>query len=255
MGGALLAGWLDQGIRPEGLVVVDPHFQAGDAPAGIRSFASPNALPGDFSPEIVLLAVKPQVMDEVLPPYSKFEGAVFLSIAAGRTIASMRKHLGPKAAIVRAMPNTPASVRRGATGLFANAEASEQQKQLCDKLVAAVGESVWLESESQIDAVTAISGSGPAYLFLMAEALAAAGEQLGLPAEVAEKLARATVSGAGELLRQSDLPASTLRQNVTSPNGTTFAALQVLMAEKDGLAELMSRATEAAARRARELAG
>lgn len=255
MGGALLAGWLDQGIAPDGLVVVDPHYDAADAPAGIRSFASATSLPGEFSPDIVLLAIKPQVMDEVLPPYARFGKAVFLSIAAGRTIASISKSLGDDAAIVRAMPNTPASVRRGATGLFANHKTDEAQKKLCDHLVTAVGEAVWVEEESQLDAVTAISGSGPAYLFLMAEALAEAGEKLGLPAAVAEKLARATVAGSGELLRQSPLPAATLRQNVTSPNGTTFAALQVLMQEKDGLSDLMHRATDAAARRARELAG
>ena len=255
MGGALLAGWLDQGTRPDDLVVVDPHYDPADGPAGIRAFASAASLPSDFSPEIVLLAVKPQMMDEVLPPYARFGGAVFLSIAAGRSIASLQRCLGENAAIVRAMPNTPAAVRRGATGLIANDRTSEAQKQLCDHLVAAVGEAVWVENESQLDAVTALSGSGPAYVFLMVEALAAAGEKLGLPAEIAGILARATVSGSGELLRQSPLPAATLRQNVTSPNGTTFAALQVLMEEKEGLGQLMRRATEAAARRARELAG
>ena len=255
MGGALLAGWLDQGISPDGLTVVDPHYDPAAGPAGIRSIAHPDSLPADFSPEIILLAVKPQVMDEILPPYARFDRAVFLSIAAGRTIASMQRYLGEVAAIVRAMPNIPASVRRGVTGLIANDHATEQQKKLCDRLVTAVGEAVWVETESQLDAVTAISGSGPAYLFLMAEALAEAGEKLGLSREVASILARATVSGSGELLRQSPLPAATLRQNVTSPNGTTFAALQVLMQEKGGLADLIGRATDAAARRARELAG
>jgi pyrroline-5-carboxylate reductase len=255
MGGALLAGWLDQGTRPDDLMVVDPHYDAVAGPTGIRSFSSADALPGEFSPEVVLLAVKPQVMDEVLPPYARFTKAVFLSIAAGRTMASLQRYLGATAAIVRAMPNTPAAVRRGATGLIANANASKSQKELCDHLVSAVGQAVWVEDESQLDAVTALSGSGPAYVFLLVEALTAAGEQLGLPAEVAETLARATVSGSGELLRQSPLTAATLRQNVTSPNGTTFAALQVLMKEDGGLAELMRRATEAAARRARELAG
>ena len=255
MGSALLAGWLDQGIPSDALVVIDPHYDPGMGPAGIRSFASEEALPGDFSPDIVLLAVKPQMMDEVLPPYARFKEAVFLSIAAGRTIASMQKHLGENSAIVRAMPNTPASVRRGATGLIANQNVSDRQKALCDHLVTAVGQAVWVGEESLLDAVTALSGSGPAYVFLMVEALAAAGEKLGLPAEVAATLARATVSGSGELLHQSPLPAATLRQNVTSPNGTTFAALQVLMEEKQGLGELMRRATDAAARRSRELAG
>jgi pyrroline-5-carboxylate reductase len=255
MGGALLAGWLDQGTRPDDLMVVDPHYDAAAGPAFIRSFSSAESLPGDFTPNVVLLAVKPQVMDEVLPPYARFTNSVFLSIAAGRTIASLQTLLGENAAIVRAMPNTPAAVRRGATGLIANASATKSQKELCDHLVTAVGQAVWVEDESQLDAVTALSGSGPAYVFLMVEALAAAGEKLGLSAGLAETLARATVSGSGELLRQSPLPAATLRQNVTSPNGTTFAALQVLMKEDDGLAELMRRATDAAARRARELAG
>jgi pyrroline-5-carboxylate reductase len=254
MGGALLAGWLDQGTPAEDLVVVDPHFDRASAPAGIRSFRSAAELPADVSPDIVLLAVKPQVMDEVLPPYARFGGAVFLSIAAGRTIASLQRSLGENTAIVRAMPNIPAEVRRGATGLIANRQASEKQKELCDRLVTAVGAAVWIEDESQLDAVTALSGSGPAYVFLMVEALAAAGEKLGLPPAIAETLARATVSGSGELLRQSPLPAATLRQHVTSPNGTTFAALEVLMDEHHGLGDLMRRATVAAARRARDLA-
>jgi len=255
MGGALLAGWLEQGISPADMVVVDPSYESSAGPAGVRSFVSAEDLPGDFSPDVVLLAVKPQVMNDVVPAYARFDKAVFLSIAAGRTIASLRALLGDKAAIVRAMPNTPAAVRRGATGLLAGTGTTPQQKAVCDKLVAAVGEAVWVGDETQLDAVTAVSGSGPAYVFLMVEALAAAGEAMGLPADVAQTLARATIAGSGELLRQSPLPAATLRENVTSPNGTTYAALQVLMAEKDGLHDLMRRATEAAARRARELAG
>ncbi len=256
MGGALLAGWLEQGIDPSDAVVVDPHYDAEAGPAGVRAFRSPSDLPAGFAPDVVLLAVKPQAMPQVLPDYRRFAGqAVFLSIAAGRTIASLEPLLGPDAAIVRAMPNTPAAVRRGATGLFSNRNVSENQRQTCDQLVAAVGHAVWVERESLLDAVTAVSGSGPAYVFLLVEALAAAGENLGLPPDLAATLARATVTGSGELLRQSPLPAATLRENVTSPNGTTYAALQVLMNDTDGLADLMRRATEAAARRAEELAG
>jgi pyrroline-5-carboxylate reductase len=255
MGGALLAGWLEQGISPTDAVVIDPHYETRDAPAGIRAFASADALPADFIPDVVLLAVKPQAMDQVAGAYRCFAGnAVFLSIAAGRTLASLEALLGDTAAIVRAMPNTPAAVRRGATGLSANRNVSAEQRRTCDLLVAAVGHAVWVEQEKQLDAVTAISGSGPAYVFLLAEVLAAAGENLGLSAELAATLARATVAGSGELLRQSSLPAKALRENVTSPNGTTYAALQVLMKDGDGLAELMRRATEAAARRAEELA-
>jgi pyrroline-5-carboxylate reductase len=256
MGGALLAGWLEQGISPADAVVVDPHYDPKAGPAGIRSVASPDVMPGDFLPEVVLLAVKPQAMDQAAASYRRFaEQAVFLSIAAGRTLASLEAVLGADAAIVRAMPNTPAAVRRGATGLLANRNVSEAQRRICDHLVTAVGKAVWVERESQLDAVTALSGSGPAYVFLLVEALAAAGENLGLPADLSAILARETVTGAGELLHQSPLPAATLRENVTSPNGTTYAALQVLMKEAGGLADLMKFATEAAARRARELAG
>jgi len=256
MGGALLAGWLEQGIDPSDAIVVDPHYDIEAGPAGVRSFPSPRDLPADFAPDVVLLAVKPQAMPEVAPDYRRFaDKAVFLSIAAGRTIASLETLLGAGTAVVRAMPNTPAAVRRGASGLFANRNVSENQRQTCDQLVTAVGHAVWVERESLLDAVTAVSGSGPAYVFLLVEALAAAGENLGLPPDLAATLARATVTGSGELLAQSPLPAAALRENVTSPNGTTYAALQVLMKEGDGLASLMRRATEAAARRAEELAG
>ena len=256
MGGALLAGWLEQGISPSDAIVVDPHYESKTGPADIHSVSSPQQLPAGFTPDVVLLAVKPQTMDQVAPSYRRFAGsAVFLSIAAGRTIASLEAVLGSEAAIVRAMPNTPASVGRGATGLLANRNVSEQQRRTCDQLVTAVGKAVWVEHENQLDAVTALSGSGPAYVFLLVEALTAAGENLGLPTDVAAILARETVTGSGELLHRSPLPAAALRENVTSPNGTTYAALQVLMKQEDGLADLMRRATEAACRRAEELAG
>ena len=252
MGGALLAGWLDQGIAPTCIVIVDPHF-AGDPPPGVRICAEAAQVPADFRPDIVLLAVKPQSMDQVLPSYAGFKDAIFLSIAAGRTIASLERHLGA-AAIVRAMPNTPAAVRRGATALYANDRVDSSGRDLCEQLMRAVGTVAWTRSEAEMDAVTALSGSGPAYVFLLVEALTAAGEAMGLERKLAETLARATVEGSGELLRQSPLAAANLRENVTSPNGTTFAALQVLSAP-DGLFDLMRRATAAAARRAKELAG
>jgi len=256
MGGALLAGWLEQGTCPTDAVIVDPNYDPAAGPAGVRSASSPEGLPADFAPDVILLAVKPQAMDQAAPFYRPFaKHAVFLSIAAGRTLASLEAVLGADAAIVRAMPNTPAAVRRGATGLLANRNVSEQQRRTCDQLVTAVGKAVWVEREQQLDAVTALSGSGPAYVFLLVEALAAAGENLGLPADLSAILARETVTGAGELLHQSPLSAATLRENVTSPNGTTYAALQVLMKEGGGLGALMRDATEAAARRAEELAG
>ncbi|TAN62004.1 MAG: pyrroline-5-carboxylate reductase, partial [Magnetospirillum sp.] len=197
----------------------------------------------------------PQVMAEVLPPYGRFAAAVFLSIAAGKPIAFFRSHLGDGAAIVRAMPNTPAAVRRGITVCCPGAGVDAPRRALCQSLLEAVGEVGWVEDESLMDAVTAVSGSGPAYVFLLAEVMAAAGIAQGLPPELAARLARATVSGAGELLRQSSDSAEQLRKNVTSPGGTTAAALAVLMADGGGLPGLMDAAVAAAARRGRELAG
>jgi pyrroline-5-carboxylate reductase len=175
------------------------------------------------------------------------------SIAAGKSIASFEKHLRPSAAVVRAMPNTPAAIGRGITGAVANAHVTAAQKAACDQLLSAVGDVVWVDDEALIDAVTAVSGSGPAYVFYLTECLADAGHAAGLPRELAIQLARATVSGSGELMHQSPLPAGTLRQNVTSPGGTTAAALAVLMREKDGLQDLMRQAVLAAQKRGREL--
>ncbi|MBV8653125.1 MAG: pyrroline-5-carboxylate reductase, partial [Alphaproteobacteria bacterium] len=187
--------------------------------------------------------------------YGRFaaSGAVFLSIAAGKTLGYFARHVGDDAAVVRAMPNTPAAIGRGISVACPNARASAEQIALCDRLLAAVGEVGWVDDERLIDAVTGVSGSGPAYVFLLIECLAKAGVAAGLSEELAMRLARATVAGAGELARQSGEPASVLRQNVTSPNGTTLAALNVLMAA-DGLEPLMTKAVAAATQRSRELA-
>lgn len=257
MGGALLTGWLEQGLDPAIVFIQDPQpapeIAAIAAERGVVADAEPR-LPAE--PAIVLLAVKPQIMDSVLPPLKERTGpgTVFLSIAAGRTIDGMAAHLGEGAAIVRAMPNTPAAIGRGITAACPNAHVSASQREDCGRLLAAVGEVVWLGEESQLDAVTAVSGSGPAYVFLLAECLAEAGVEAGLEQEFAMQLARATVSGAGELLRQSDLDPATLRENVTSPGGTTAAALEVLIGE-GGFRELLRRAVEKAAARSRELSG
>ena len=202
-----------------------------------------------------MVAVKPQVMDEVFPPLGRLarKNTVVLSVAAGRRIDGLEQYVPPDTAVVRAMPNTPASIGRGITVAVGNKHLTPAQRETCDALLRAVGEVAWITDEGLMDAVTAVSGSGPAYVFYLAECLAKAGIDAGLPAELAEQLARWTVAGAGELLHRSDLSAATLRQNVTSPNGTTFAALQVLMGE-DGLARLMREAVAAAARRSRELA-
>lgn len=259
MGGAMLRGWLGRGVAASAVRVVEPFADAADAlrqELSVTVVADVADIGPDFSPDIVVFAVKPQGMDDIVPAYAGFaaSGAVFLSIAAGRTIAYFETHLGQQAAVVRTMPNTPAAVGRGITAACANTHVTPAQRDACETLLEAVGEVVWVEDEALIDPVTAVSGSGPAYVFLLIECLAHAGEAQGLPSEIAAQLARATVAGSGELARQSDDDAATLRQNVTSPGGTTAAALDVLMAD-DGLQQLMSRAIEAATRRSRDLAG
>ena len=258
MGGALLGGWLDRGMTPADITVIEP----GDGLAaeitgrhGVTVHAAPGGLARGFSPAVVLFAVKPQTVDEVAPAYRIFAGAktVFLTIAAGKTVAGFERHLGETAAVVRAMPNMPAAVRRGIAVAFANANVAAEQRAECQALLEAVGEVAWVDDERLLDPVTAVSGSGPAYVFLLIECLAEAGIAAGLPEDLALRLARATVAGSGELARLSQEPAGTLRQNVTSPGGTTAAALEVLMGP-GGLKPLMVRAVEAATRRSRELA-
>lgn len=255
MGGAMLSGWLKSGIAGAGIVIVDPAGATEFAGSGDVSIVdSAGSLPQDLDPEVVVFAVKPQQMDEVVPLAARFVGTstVFLSIAAGTTIAYFEKHLGRKAAIVRAMPNTPAAIGRGITVVCPNAAASERQTAVCTTLLGSIGETLSIDDESLMDAVTAVSGSGPAYVFLLVEALARAGVEAGLPEDLAMRLARETVSGAGELVRRSEEAAATLRRHVTSPGGTTQAALEVLMAD-DGLQALMTRAVAAANRRSKEL--
>ena len=256
MGGAMLGGWLDRGMKADSVYVVDPFDDNRNAAAdlGVHTFSSANELPGNLAPAVVILAVKPQQMADAAPAFSAFSSsAVYLSIAAGTPIATFENFLGDEAAIVRSMPNTPAAVRRGITVACPNNNVSDDQRSLCDDMLQAVGEVGWVDDEGLIDAVTATSGSGPAYVFLLIECLAKAGEAAGLTAEMAMQLASATVSGAGELARLSDEEAATLRKNVTSPGGTTAAALEVLMAD-DGLQPLMTKAVAAAADRSRELA-
>lgn len=261
MGGAMLSGWLERGVKPADVIIVDPspspEMSELIASAGIA--LNPEVgLIDDVA--VVVLAVKPQMMDQVLPGIVSpgrsdgQSGAVVMSIAAGRTIASFEETFGADAAIVRAMPNTPAAIGRGITVACPNPAVDETQRTLCNALLEAVGEVAWVADEAMIDAVTAVSGGGPAYVFLLTECLAKAGLEAGLPEDLAMRLARVTVSGAGELMRQSPLPAATLRQNVTSPAGTTAEALAVLMAS-DGLPDLMVEAVAAAAARSRELAG
>lgn len=252
MGSALLGGWLARGLPSAAVTVLDPNPAPGlEALAG-RGLRLNAELPATAA--ACLLAVKPQVMDAALPRVAPLAdgGTVFISIAAGIPLARLEAGLGA-APIVRAMPNTPAAIGRGITALIGNASAGEAALQTAEALLSAVGETVRLENEAQIDAVTAVSGSGPAYAFLLIETLAQAGEREGLPPDLALRLARATMAGAGALAAETGENPATLRQNVTSPGGTTAAALEVLMAE-NGLASLIRNAVAAAARRSRELA-
>jgi pyrroline-5-carboxylate reductase len=258
LGGALLRGWIDSGIEPGQIVVQDPspppHM------VDLMQAHNVNCVAGaldhnheDFS--AVVLAVKPQIMDAVLPGVKPFAGAstVFLSVAAGKTIAYFQTGLGKDTALVRTIPNTPAAIGRGITAAYANSRVSPEQKLQCDQLLDAIGEVVWVDDEELIDVATGVSGSGPAYVFYLAECLAQAGVAAGLSEDIALKLARATLCGAGELMHQSPLEPGELRQNVTSPNGTTAAALEVLR-DSGELADLMTRAVAAAVKRSRELA-
>ncbi len=256
MGGAMLEGWLRAGVSPQRIVTLDPAPPVEVMQVIAKNGIAHNPRVGDIHDvEVFVAAVKPQVMDEVLKPVAalrRFKPLV-LSIAAGKTIASFARHFGDDAAIIRSIPNTPAAIGRGITVMAANGHVSQAQMQLAASLLASLGEVVTVDDEAMIDAATAVSGSGPAYVFYLTECLAAAAEKAGFSPELAMKLARATVSGSAELMHQSGVEVETLRKNVTSPNGTTFAALQVLMAA-DGMKPLFEKAIAAAAQRSRELA-
>ena len=255
MGGALLRGWRNRGLAQRYVVVEPgPGAAAFAGEADVAAVAAADRLPADLKPDVIVFAVKPQVMGEVAPAYRRFAGdALFLSIAAGKTLGYFARQLGTAAAVVRAMPNTPAAIGRGIAVACASRAVAAPQRALAERLLGAVGEVGWVDDEALIDAVTAVSGSGPAYVFLLIECLAKAGVAAGLPEALATRLARATVAGSGELARLSAEPAARLRESVTSPGGTTRAALDVLMAP-DGLEALLTRAVLAASRRSRELA-
>jgi pyrroline-5-carboxylate reductase len=255
MGSAMLEGWLALGLPPEKIAALEPQ-PTSEITAWARHGLRLNPPPGALDDvAAVVVAVKPQTAPEVMPTLVPFVGAatVVVSIMAGRTLRFLDGAL-PGAALVRAMPNTPAAIGRGITVAVANARVSAAQRELVHALLSAVGAVEWISDEALMDAVTALSGSGPAYVFLLAEAMAKAGAAAGLPPALAGTLARATVAGAGELLHRSPLDAATLRQNVTSPGGTTAAALDVLMAS-DAIEPLMTKAIAAATKRSRELAG
>lgn len=255
MGGAMLTGWLDAGLDPRRTTIIDP--EPARAIVDLCAARGIALNPPDPEPGAVLvLGIKPQGLDTAAPGLDRLIGrdTLLVSILAGKTIADLRARLPRVRAVVRAMPNLPASIGRGATGACASPEVSPEQRAAAEALLAANGTVAWLADEAQIDAVTAVSGSGPAYVFLLAETLAEAGIAAGLTPDVARDLARATVAGAGALLDASPADAAELRRNVTSPGGTTAAALDVLM-RPDGLGALMREAVAAARRRAGELSG
>ncbi|MGF1503273.1 MAG: pyrroline-5-carboxylate reductase [Paracoccaceae bacterium] len=251
MGSAMLAGWLARGLPTDAVQVIDPSpsdWLKARAAEGVRLNSGAPA-----PARVAMLAVKPQMMGEAAPGLASLAGGetLFLSIAAGTPMAAFEAIYGPETPIIRAMPNTPSAVGRGITAIVGNAAAEEAHLALAERLLAALGQTVRLEAEAQIDAVTGLSGSGPAYVFHLIEAMAAAGEAEGLAPELAMRLARATVTGAGALADASEESAEQLRINVTSPGGTTAAGLAVLMPE---LTDLMGRTVSAAAARGRELA-
>ena len=255
MGGALLEGWLRQGLDPSAVFIQDPapppEVQALAARHGIAAGDAPD-LPGP--PSVIVVAVKPGLVDKLLPELEPLiDGSVILSIAAGRTLAALSRALPAGTAVVRAMPNVAASVGRSMTAACANEAVTRDQALECTMLLEAIGDVMWIEDETQLDAITAVSGSGPAYVFLLAECLEEAGRAAGLDAALARQLARATVEGAGELLARSDLSPRELREKVTSPQGVTAAALQILMGKEDAVQDLLTRAVAAAAKRSREL--
>ena len=254
MGGAMLAGWLEKGLPPE-TVVVDPWINPAFA-GRVRQVAGIADIPQGFAPAAVILATKPQEAPNALPALAHLvrPETVFLSIMAGKTVAGMSRLLGGTPRVVRAMPNTPAAVRLGFTVACPGPGVTEAQRGLCDTLLSAIGEAAWVEQESLIDPVTAVSGGGPAYVFLLAEVMEKAAISQGLPPDLARRMARATVAGSGALLAASTEDAAQLRVNVTSPKGTTERALAVLM-RPEAWPALMEEAIEAATARSRELAG
>jgi pyrroline-5-carboxylate reductase len=255
MGSALIEGWLQAGLVPDGIAVFEPQPAppvAALAARGVRLNPDAGALKNAAA---IVIAVKPQIAAEALPGLASMIGpsTVVVSIMAGRTLRFLAGALPQAGAFVRAMPNTPAAIGRGIT-VAVPLHVSDAQRELAHRLLIATGAVEWIVDETLMDAVTAVSGSGPAYVFLLAEALAEAGVASGLPRALAEKLARETVIGAGELLRHSAVDAATLRENVTSPGGTTAAAIEVLM-RADGLPSLLQKAVAAATERSRKLAG
>ena len=263
MGRALALGWLKAGLEPSALYIVDPLLGEASLPGMLADVPKMNlassidALDAKFHPRAIVLAVKPQLMPEILPSLADIaaEDTLVISIAAGVTLARLQAGIGAPASMVRAMPNMPAAIGAGITGMAATTEISGPQKLVAGDLLSAIGEIVWIDDESLMDAVTAVSGSGPAYLFHLVECMAAAGAKQGLSEDVAMRLARQTIIGSAQLLAsESEVSPTALREQVTSPGGTTAAALDVLMAADGGMGALLKKAIDAAKKRGTELA-
>lgn len=252
MGHAMLSGWLKSGILDHAHIV-DPHYNHENTDQPVTVCRSPSQLPSDLN--LIVFAVKPQIISKILDEYSpNMDNAAAVSVAAGTPVSTFEEILGSSARIIRTMPNTPSQIGKGITGLFANQNCSDDDRKNTDRLLGTLGPTVWCKREDQLNDITALSGSGPAYVFHMIEAMAEAGCSLGLSEKDAMKLARQTVIGAAALAEQNaETTAEDLRRNVTSPNGTTQAGLEVLMNQKEGLPPLMQRVLAAAAKRAREL--
>ena len=257
MGSAMAAGWLEQGLSPDSLFIQDPE-PCAEAQKLIAEHGLVSGVEFDLpaTPVIIVLAIKPQMMAEILPALASKAGphTLFLSIAAGQSLTVLASHLGDDQPIVRAMPNTPASIGQSMSVACSNDFVARDQVDHCTNLLGAVGDIAWIKDEAQMDAVTAVSGSGPAYLFALTECLALSGIHQGLDAKLAWKLAKKTMEGAAELMGKSSDNPVILRKNVTSPGGTTEAALNVLMGKK-GLPKLMDKAIKAATERSKELSG
>lgn len=255
MGSAMARGWIKAGLDAKAFFSIDPFYadKHVDGLPNEQIVANVSQLPKGFCPKAVVMAIKPQMMAEGLPELGSIiqDSTLIISVAAGTTMALYSEYFGD-VGVIRAMPNTPAAIGKGITGMVANKTASAEDKAVAEQLLSAIGEVVWVEEEALIDSVTSVSGSGPAYVFYFVEALTAAGVSSGLSEDVAMKLARQTIVGAGALLEASEDSAAELRRKVTSPKGTTAAALDVLMAE-DGLAPVIRRAVSAAKQRSEEL--
>ncbi len=255
MGSAMLSGWVSRGVAADSILVIEPDPEAAGHAHLRHGVEVAERVPPGLGPAVIVFAVKPQVMEGVAGCLEDSLDCrpLVVSIAAGKTLAWFEQHLGPDIPVVRTMPNTPAAIGRGITAMVANSHATPASRTTAELLLASVGETIWLDDEALMDAVTALSGGGPAYVFLLVETLTRAGVAHGLPEAVASRLALHTVAGAGELALKADETPAELRRNVSSPGGTTLEALSVLMAD-DGLQPLLDRAVGAATRRSRELA-